>query len=78
MEAVMALIVSQLKQVVTPLRHFLPTNTTTARAIGDGYIDSADEFVRLAQAKELLALGSARRFKDLRCPICGTFGCEGC
>jgi hypothetical protein len=77
MEAIMTQIVSHFKEVITPLRHFLPT-TTTAQAIGDGYIESADEFVRLAEAKALLAPYSARRFKDLRCPICGTFRCEGC
>lgn len=78
MEAIVSQIVSHFKEVITPLRHFLPTNATTAQAIDDGYIESADEFVRLVEAKELLAPYIARRFNDLRCPICGTFGCEGC
>lgn len=74
----MAQIVSHFKEVVTPLRHFLSANTSMAQATDNGYVGSADESVRSVEAKELLARYGARRFKDLRCPICGTFGCEGC
>ena len=77
MEAIMSQIVSHFKHVITPLRHFLPANTVTAQAIDDGCIESANEFVGLVEARELLAPRSPTRFKDLRCPICGTFGCEG-
>ena len=74
----MSQIVWHVKEGITPLGHFVPMNATTTHAIDDGYIESADEFVRLVEARELLAPYSARHFKDLRCPICGTFGCEGC
>jgi hypothetical protein len=78
MEATMSQIVSHVKQIITPLRHFLPTNIVTSPAIDDAYIKGANEFVRLVETKELLACDRERRFKDLPCPICGTFGCEGC
>ena len=56
--------VSHFKEVVTQLRHMLPTNSATAqaidqhepweriaiKAIDDGYIESADEFVRFVEA----------------------------
>jgi len=74
----MSQIVSHFEQVITPLGHFLPTNTATAQAIDEGDVESADEVLRLAEARKLLAPYSARRFKDLHCPICGTFGCGGC
>ncbi len=55
---------SHFEEVITQLRHMLPTNTATAqaidqhapweqiamRAIDDGYIESADEFVRFVEA----------------------------
>ena len=74
----MSKIVSYIKEAHMPIRHFLPMNTTTTRRIDHGRIESSDEFVRLVEARELLARRSARSFEDLRCPICGTFGCEGC
>ena len=74
----MAQIVSHFKEVVTPLRHFLSANTSLAQAHDDGHFESADEFVRPVEAKGLLAPYGARRFKELPCPVCGTFGCEGC
>lgn len=70
----MSQIVSNVKEIITP-------NTATARAIDDGYfgrVESADAFVRLAEEKEVLASYGTRRFKDLRCPICGRFACGGC
>jgi hypothetical protein len=56
--------VSHFENAVTQLRHVLPTNTATAQAIDrhapwkriaikvidDGYIESADEFVRFVDA----------------------------
>jgi hypothetical protein len=56
--------VSHFQEVIMGLRHMLPTNTATAQAIDqhepweriaikavdDGYIESADEFVRFAEA----------------------------
>ena len=55
---------SHFEDVVTQLRHMLPTNTATAqaidrhepweriaiKAIDDGYIESADEFVLFVEA----------------------------
>jgi len=55
---------SHFEEVVTQLRHMLDTNTATAqaidrhepweriamKAIDDGYIESADEFVRFVEA----------------------------
>ena len=60
----MAQIVSHFEEVITQLRHMLPKNTATAQAIDqhepweriaikavdDGYIESADEFVRFVEA----------------------------
>jgi len=54
---------TQLEEVITQLRHMLPTNTATARAIDqhepweqialkaidDGYIEVADEFVQFVE-----------------------------
>lgn len=56
--------VSHFEEVITQLRHMLPTNTATAqaidqhepweriamKAIDDGYVESADEFVRFVEA----------------------------
>jgi len=56
--------VSHFEELITELRHMLPTNTATAqaidqhepweriaiKAIDDGYIESADEFVRFVEA----------------------------
>lgn len=56
--------VSHFEEVITQLRHMLPTNSATAqaidqhepweqiamKAIDDGYIESADEFVRFVEA----------------------------
>ena len=56
--------VPHLEEVITQLRHMLPTDMATARAIdrrepweqiatkaiADGYIESADEFVRFVEA----------------------------
>ena len=56
--------ISHFKEAITELRHMLPTNTATAQAIDqhepweriavmaidDGYIESADEFVRFVEA----------------------------
>ena len=56
--------VSHFEEVITQLRHMLPTNTATAqaidqhepweriamRAIDDGYVENADEFVRFVEA----------------------------
>lgn len=56
----MAQTVSRFEEVIAQLRHALPTNTATAqaidqhesweriamKAINDGYVESADEFVR--------------------------------
>ena len=55
-----------------------PLKRIAIKVIDDGYVESADEFVRFVDSSELFALYSARRFKDLRCPICRTFGCGGC
>lgn len=74
----MAQIVSNFKEVIAQLRHFLPTNAATARAIDDGYIESADEFVRFDDVKELRAPCRSTHFEDRRCPVCGSFGCGGC
>ena len=55
---------SHFEEVIVRLRHMLPTNTATAqandqhepweqiamKAIEDGYIESADEFVRFVEA----------------------------
>ena len=55
---------SHLEEVITQLRHMLPENTATAqaidrhepweriamKAIDDGYVESADEFVRFVEA----------------------------
>ena len=60
----MTQIASQFEEVIALLRHMLPTNTATAqaidqhepweqiamKAIDDGYIESADEFVRFVEA----------------------------
>ena len=60
----MTQIASQFEEVIAPLRHMLPTNTATAqaidqhepweqiamKAIDDGYIESAEEFVRFVEA----------------------------
>ena len=65
----MTQIVSHFEEVIAQLRPMLPKNTATARAIDqhepweriamnafdDGCVDNADEFVRLVEAKELLA-----------------------
>lgn len=56
--------VSHFEEVITQLRHMLPTNTATAqaidqhepweriamKAIDDGYVENADEFVRFVEA----------------------------
>ena len=56
--------VSHFEELITELRHMLPTNTSTAQAIDrhepweriaikavdDGYIESAEEFVRFVEA----------------------------
>ena len=56
----MVQMVSHFEEIVTQLRHMLPGNTATAqaidqhesweriamKAINDGYVESADEFVR--------------------------------
>ena len=55
---------SHFEEVIMQLRHMLPTNTATAqaidqhepweqiamKAINDGYIETADEFVRFVEA----------------------------
>jgi len=60
----MAQIASDFVEVIEQLRHMLPTNTATAQAIDrhesweqvamkaieDGYIEAADEFVRFVEA----------------------------
>ena len=76
----MAQLVSHFEEIITQLqlRPMPPANTATAQATDGGHIESTDEFVRLADVKELLAPYSASRFKDLRCPICGRFVCGGC
>ena len=71
----------------------LPTTTAMAQAIDqrepweriakktmdDCHVESAVyELVRLDEARKLLAPYRARRLKEIRCPICGTFGCGGC
>jgi hypothetical protein len=64
MEVMMTQKISHIEEVITQLRHMLPTGTATARAIDehepweqiamkaidDGYIESADEFVRFVEA----------------------------
>jgi hypothetical protein len=64
MEAIMTQMVSHFEEVITQLRHMLPKNTATAQAIdqhasweriameaiNDGYVESADEFVRFVEA----------------------------
>jgi hypothetical protein len=56
--------VTQFEEVITEFRHMLPKNTATAqaidqhepweqiaiKAIDDGYIENADEFVRFVEA----------------------------
>ena len=56
--------VSHFEEVITQFRHMLPTNTATAqaidqhepweriamKAIDDGYVENADEFVRFVEA----------------------------
>lgn len=56
--------VSHFEELIMELRHMLPTNTATAqaidqheswewiamKAIDDGYIESADDFVRFVEA----------------------------
>ena len=82
------------EDVVAQLRQTLPANIATAptpainrherwkrismNTIGDRYVENIDELVRLDEARELLAPYGARRFKDVRCPICGAFGCGSC
>lgn len=60
----MTQIVSHFEEVITQLRHMLPKNTAAAqaidqhesweriamKAINDGYVQSADEFVRCVEA----------------------------
>lgn len=60
MEAVVTQMVSHFEEVIMQLRHMLPKNTATAqaidrhesweriamKAIGDGYVESADRLVR--------------------------------
>ncbi len=60
----MAEIVAHFDEVIAQLREMLPTNTATAeaidqhesweriamKAIDDGYVESADEFVRFVEA----------------------------
>ena len=60
----MTQIVSHFEEVITQLRHMLPKNTATAqaidqhesweqiamKAINDGYVESADAFVRSVEA----------------------------
>jgi hypothetical protein len=64
MEAIMTQIISHFEEVITQLRHMLPKNTATAqaidqheswerivmKAINDGYVESADEFVGSVEA----------------------------
>ena len=64
MEAIMAQIVSHFDEVITQLREMLPADTATAqaidqhepweriamKAIDDGYVESAGEFVRFVEA----------------------------
>jgi hypothetical protein len=64
MEEIMTQTVSHFDEFITQFRHMLPTNTATARAIDqhepweriavkaidDGYIESADAFVRFVEA----------------------------
>jgi hypothetical protein len=64
MEETMQQADSHFEVVVTRLRHMLPTNTATAqaidqkepwdqiamKAIDDGYIESADEFIQFVEA----------------------------
>jgi hypothetical protein len=64
MEEIMTQTVSHFEEVITQLRHMLPTNTATAqaidqhepweriamKAIDDGYVENADEFVRFVEA----------------------------
>ena len=94
MEMIMLHASSSSEDVVMQLRQMLPANTATAPApainrhelwkriamntIGDHYVESVDALVRLDEARELLAPYGARRFKDVRCPICGAFGCGSC
>jgi hypothetical protein len=64
MEDLMTQIASHFEEVIAQLRHMLPTNTATAmaidqhepweqiasKAIDDGYIEAADEFVQFVEA----------------------------
>lgn len=55
-----------------------PSQRIAVKAIEEGDIESARGYVPLLEATELLAPYRARRFKDLRCPVCGHFACGGC
>jgi hypothetical protein len=55
-----------------------PSQRIPAKPIEEGDVDGAGGFVPLLDAAELLAPYRARRFKDLRCPVCGHFACGGC
>jgi len=88
----MTKVVSHFEEINTQHRQMRPTDTATAqaidqhrpwqripvKAIDDCHVKSAAELARLIEAKQMSALYNARRFKELRCPICGLFVCAGC
>lgn len=85
----MTQIVSRFEEVIAQVRPTLTANTATAHAlyqhglwervaVNDGFIESADRFVRLDNGEEVRTPYSASRFEDLRCPVCGGLGCGGC
>jgi len=69
-----------MSQIVWYTKEIIPPNTPAQR-IHDGDFDSAEyaaKLVRLIEAKEVLRPYTARRLKDLRCPVCGRYACGGC
>ena len=59
-------------------RHLLSLNSAREQAMYDADIASADEFIRLHGAVEVLVSYTTVPFDDRCCPVCGSFACEGC
>ena len=47
-------------------------------AFDDDYAERNDKLVRLVEAGRLLDPIRARRFEEIRCPVCGDFAGGGC
>ena len=46
--------------------------------VSEDHLKSADQIARFTDAKNPCVQYRPRVFEELRCPICGHFGCWGC